>query len=351
MTNATIVNSAERPYKPSWIDRFTNWVGGLPLPWWVFYIGFGFVLILVQMLFLWLEGGLQSEALLPIIIFNGLASPFLLALIHLFDTQAITALNSMRPTLEMTEPELDQFQYKLANMPLGLPLIAGVIMVAVAILLDIFVIAPLRYAALEQLPVFAVVFHILDKSSAFFFGVIIYHTIRQLRLVNTINMHHVRINLFNIGPAQAFSKLTASTAVGLVIGMYVWLLLNPELLTNPISFGFVGSITILALVVFVWPLWGVHRLMEAEKERTLLNIDLRFEDVFTKFNQRIREDDDSALEIINWSISSLDIQHKRIKAIPTWPWKPETARFALTAIALPLILTIIQFFVVQALER
>lgn len=345
MTNARTVNSIEQPYKPSWIDRFINWVERLPILWWVFYLSVGFVLILIQILFLWLDGGLQARVLLPIIIFNGLATPFVLALIHLFDDQAVTALNSMSPTLEMTEQEFDQFQYKLANMPVGPPLIAGVIMVVVAILLDRFAIAPIRYAALEQLPVFGIIFHILDKSSAFLFGVILYHTIRQLRLVNTINLHHVRIRLFNLGPAQAFSRLTASTAVGLVIGMYVWLLLNPELLTNPISFGFVGSITVLAVVAFVWPLWGVHRLMEGEKEKTLHNINLQFEDVFAKFNQRIRDEDYSAIEKLNWTISSLEIQHKRIIAIPTWPWKPETARFALTAIALPLILRVLQFLV------
>jgi hypothetical protein len=295
-----------------------------------------------------LDGGLQAEVLLPIIIFNGLATPFLLALISLFDHQAVTALNSISPTLEMTEPEFDQFQYQLANMPLGLPLIAGVGLVVIAILLDRFAIAPLRYAALELLPNFAIVFHILDKSSAFLFGVFIYHTIRQLRLVNTINLHHIRINLFNLGPSQAFSKLTASTAMGLVIGMYVWMLLNPELLTNPISFGFAGSITILAVVVFVWPLWGIHRLMEIEKDRTLHDINLRFEAVFSRFNQLIRDDDNAAIESLNWTISSLEIQHRRVKSIPTWPWRPETARLALTAIALPLIMTILRFLVERA---
>ena len=85
--------------------------------------------------------------------------------------------------------------------------------------------------------------------------------------------------------------------------------------------------------------------MEGEKEKTLHNINLQFEDVFAKFNQRIRDEDYSAIEKLNWTISSLEIQHKRIIAIPTWPWKPETARFALTAIALPLILRVLQFLV------
>jgi hypothetical protein len=75
----------------------------------------------------------------------------------------------------------------------------------------------------------------IDKSSAFLFGVFVYHTIQQLRLVNSINVNYIRINLFNLRPAQAFSKVTASTAVGLVAGVYGWLLINPELWHSQVS--------------------------------------------------------------------------------------------------------------------
>jgi hypothetical protein len=128
------------------------------------------------------------------------------------------------------------------------------------------------------------------------------------------------------------------------------MLLNPELLADPISLGSVGTLTVLAVAVFVWPLWGVHRLVEMEKARALHEIDLRFEAVFAKFDQRLHDDDYAATERLNGTIASLEIQHQRISAIPTWPWRPETARFALGAIALPLILTIIQFLAVQAFD-
>ena len=68
-------NNSERPYKPSWIDRFTDWVERLPVRSWIFYLGIGTALILVQILFLWLDGGLTAQELLPVIIFNGLATP------------------------------------------------------------------------------------------------------------------------------------------------------------------------------------------------------------------------------------------------------------------------------------
>ena len=220
-------NSNERPYKPSWVDRFTNWVEKLPIPGWVFYVGLGLGLILIQVLFLWLDDGLaETEVLLPVIIFNALLIPYALALIHLLDDQAMAALDSIRSMLETTELEFHGFQYKLSNMPSGATLIAGLTMLVFAILMERLWIAPVRFAALEQLPAFAIVFHIIDKSSAFLFGVFIYHTIRQLRLVNTTCLLHVRISLFNLGPLQAFSKLTASTAVGLVVGVYGWVLIN-----------------------------------------------------------------------------------------------------------------------------
>ena len=164
-------NSKERLYSPSWIDRFTNWVGKLPIRQWVFYVGLGLGLILIQVLFLWLDGGLaRADVLLPVIIFNGLFIPYLLALMHLLDHQAVTALASMRPTLEMTEPEFDEFQYKLSNMPSGATLIAGLVMLVFVILMEQLSIAPDRFAALEQLPIFAIIFHIIDKSPAWRFS-------------------------------------------------------------------------------------------------------------------------------------------------------------------------------------
>jgi hypothetical protein len=340
----------ERPYKPSWIDRFNDWVGNLPVQAWIFYLAFGIGLILVQILFLWLDGGLRAQAILPVLIFNGLATPFLLALIHVLDNQAATALDAMRSSLEMTEPEFDEYRCKVSTMPVLAPLAAGLTLLVLVILMELFSAVPSRYAVLEQLPMFAVVFQIIDKSSAFMYGVMVYHTVRQLRLVTAINSSYLRVSLFNVGPSQAFSRLTASTAMGLTVGVFAWLLINPELLASPVSVGFTAAFTVLAVAVFVWPLLGAHRRMETEKARMLHDIDRHFEAAFSEFNKRLRDGDYSASKRLHETISGLEIEYNRITAIPTWPWRPETARVALTAIALPLILMIIQYFVLKALD-
>lgn len=336
------------PYQPSLIDRFYDWLDSLPHNPRFYYLVSALVLIVVQILFLWLEGGRQERVLLLLIIFNSLAVPLLLAMMQFFDQQAETALTSMEPVLEFSGAELDRYAYDLSNMPAYKPLAAGTILMVLAIIMELAWIEPLAYAVLDELPVFNIVFNIIDKSSAFLYGVFFYHTIRQLRLVNLINTRYARVNLFNLGPLQAFSRLTAATAVGLLIGVYGWLLINPDLLSDPLILGITVLLTLLGVWVFVGPLYGVHGRMVMEKERMLHKIDLEFEALFTKFNRGLQDDDYEAIEPLNMTIASLDIQRKRIAAIPTWPWKPETAQFALTAIATPLVLAVLQFLVKQA---
>ena len=339
-----------RLFEPSWIDRFNNRVGRLPIRSWIFYVSFGLVLIVIQVLILWLEGGLQNFEIIPVIIFNGLFTPFLLGLIHFLDQQAMTSLNTIKPALEIGEADFNQYKFNLSNMPPSLPLIAGMTMLIFVILMEQFLATPARYEVLEDFRIFEVVFFIIDKSSAFLFGAFIYHTIRQLRLVNAINSNAIKVNLFNLGPLQAFSRLTASTAAGLVIGVYGWMLINPDLFSDPAIFGFILVVTILAGTVFLWPLYGAHKLMVAAKEKALNEIDQLSESVYLKFNNGLRDEDYAAIELLNGTISSLDIQRKLIKAIPTWPWKPETAQFVLTAIALPLVLAILRFLIEQAFD-
>ena len=89
--------------------------------------------------------------------------------------------------------------------------------------------------------------------------------------------------------------------------------------------------------------------LEMEKQRMLQTLDLSFDTAFSEFNTGLRDDDHATVERLNGVIASLEIQHKRVQSIPTWPWRPRTVGPLLTAIALPLVLQIIQFFVERAL--
>jgi hypothetical protein len=350
MANTPIENKIkDRPFKPSWIDRFTDWVDRLPLQIWILYLGLGLVLIVFQLIPLWVEDTSQIEVLISVIVFNSMAIPYVLALIHYLDNEAITALEVMKPAIKLSDREFNLLLYKISTMPFLPSLMSGLATLIIMILIEQLWYVPVRYEAFAQLPVLSIIYQAIDKIGVFIAGTFIYHTVHQLGLVDRIFTKHAHIYLFNVKPLYAFSKLTALTTVGLVIGFYGWGFINPDLLTDPISIGIMIFISILAMATFVWPLYGAHRLMEKEKEKLLIELDFRFESAFNMFNQRFDNNDFSGIERVNGIISSLESQHKKIGDIPTWPWRPDMVRFTLTAIAIPLILMILQFFVEQTL--
>ena len=345
------MKSLEPPYKPSWIDRLNRWIANLPINLWLFHFLLGLVLILVQLIFLWVDGGLHATEILPVIVFNSLAVPFLLLLIFLLDQQAVSALDLMKPVLDMTEQEYAEYRYRLSNMPFVAPLLAGLAITVLTVLAPLVSIEPLRYAILDQTPLFSIIYHIIDKTSAFLFGVILYYLVRHLRLVNSIYEDHTHIDLFQLDPLQSLSRVTASTITGLLVFLYAWMLINPELLTDLVLVGIIIIFTIISVSLFLWPLWGIHRIINREKSKVLHEMDFRFEAVALRFNHHLDGGDYDSADRLNGIINSLDIQRKRVSDIPTWPWRSGTTRLILTAIALPLIMMFLQYFILRAIPR
>lgn len=343
--------TAIQHYPPSLIDRLTEWVAERMQAEWAFYAGLGIALVGLQIFFLWLDEGLHFDTLFPVIAYNGLAIAFVLALIQYLDAQAVAALEAMGRALTLDTREAQALGYRIATMPSSPALLAGLGTVALLVATELGGSVPLRYAVLDALPLFTVVYQILDKVGAFCTGVLIYHTVRQLGWVHTTLSSHTQIDLFNPKPLYAFSKLTGSTAIALILAVYGWMLLNPELLASPMGLGGTLALTLLALLVFVWPLLGAHRLMEREKERTLHEVDHLFQSNFASFNQKLQDQDFPALERLNPILASLEIQQTKIKALPTWPWRMETVRSVLAAVVLPLVVRLLQFLADQALPR
>jgi hypothetical protein len=146
-------------------------------------------------------------------------------------------------------------------------------------------------------------------------------------------------------PLYAFSGITALTAVTLAIGAYGWTALNPENLqkVDLVSIGILVLITVLALASFVWPLAGIHRLLGEEKGRLLDETNVRLKATIAELHRQIDEGDLEDVSNLNTALSTLEMERTALKAIPTWPWEPETPRLLITALGLPLGLWIIQY--------
>lgn len=338
-----------QPYAPSWVNRLTAWVARRPWPSWYFYLGVWLVLVFGQISVLWLEGvypigtfGPASSSRAQLFI-PAMISLFL-AMIHFLDRRAVSALETLRPALTANEEEYNQLRYQLTTLPAVPTLLASIAAICIIFLLG--QITGDREGSIEALaasPIAATLLSTVYWIGWWVLGAFVYHTIHQLRVINRIYTECTRVSLFAMSPLYAFSSVTALTAVTLAIATYGWTALNPENLSDPVGITFIFLITVLALAVFAWPLLGTRRLMSKEKAKRLDGVSLRLEAVFSGMHERIDSGEIEELEELNKVVSVLEIERDTLESISTWPWQPETLRFLVTALLLPLLLWVFQY--------
>ena len=346
-------DSQSQVYAPSWINRFAAWVDRLPGPSWLYYLGIGLVLLLVQLVVLWSEGRFAIGTVFPIQVFQAVMMGFIPALIHYLDRRASAALATLRPLLKASDHEYAGLDQRLTTLPPWPTLLAGLAIFALAYLADeaigMLVDRPDVFEAFAISPIAYWLSYVLYRLLWWLFGTLIYHTWHQSRQIHRIYTRHTRINLFRMGPLYAFSAVTALTAVGFVIPPYGFLALNPSLLQDLITVGYMLPITAVALAAFIWPLLGVHRLLGEEKGRWLGEAAQRFEAAIAELHRRMDDGKLEGMDGLNKAMACLEIERKALGGIPTWPWEPETVRLLITALALPLGLWIAQYVLQRAL--
>ena len=344
-------SQAKKPYTQSWVDRLIEAVRRLPVPWWLFYAGLGSAMLLAQAATKW------SDGTYPFLTFNlyhmlwVMTSVYLLAVMHYIDNVAEEALAAFRPALRVNEAEYRDLLYRLTASPALPALLASLIGPAYATV-SLLNTSPERFRLLQlytSLPASAA------DGFAYIVGwavitVFVYRTIHQLRFVNSIYTHHAQIDIFQITPLFAFSRLTARTAVLLVFGVYIHFIATPSLEGSPLAVAILGADVLIALVTFVWPLLGIHRLLDEEKDRLQSENGQQLKATITELHGRIATGELQKMDSLNQAMQSLVIEQNVLDKVPTWPWKPETPRLLFTAILLPIILYVLQLVITGVLQ-
>jgi len=338
-------NSKQWEYAPSGVDQFTTWVGRLPGPSWSYYLGLWLVLLLMQTIVSWVEGAFPVGLINPVQAFMSGVIAFFLALFYYLDERAGAALAILRPALTANEEKYQNLLFRLTTLPRLSAILASLVMLSIALLAEL-INEPYYPEALVSFPISANQFRILFLIGWCLFGAFMYHTTHQLRLINHIYTRYTRVNLFRMKPLYAFSYLSALTAGSLTIIIYGFLIVNPNMDTrDPAILIWVFVFLITALVTFVWPQLGMHRLQDAEQEHCLDEAYLRLQATISELHQHLDDGELERMEDLNFAISSLEIEINALKGIRTWPWEPETLQILITALAFPLGLWVIQFIV------
>jgi hypothetical protein len=357
---AEITAAQARPYAPSWVDRVTDWVRGLRLHYPAVYLIPAVILFAATTVIKWVDGSYQAAYVAgnvdglykfgpfffyPFHIVPELVTFYALALIHYLDDVAKRALKTYCPAMRIDEKEYNELEYKLTTMPalptllwsLGGAVFAALVLLALGYWLPAFMSRLILFTSPAAVAIESGVFILLWSI----WGALIYHTIRQLRLVSDIYNGYTRIDLFNLDPLYAFSWLTARTGIGWVAATYAFILTAPGLMENAITLGIMAFNIVFAVIAFGWPLVGIHRKLEAAKSERLYAANQSFEALSGELRRRTEGGDFARMAEMKDGMEAVARERDVLSQVHTWPWQQETVGGLSTALFLPIIIWVI----------
>ncbi len=341
-TAGSSIASEALAYRASWVDRLIYWIKRLPIPSWLFYLGvFSIITIYINIGF-WVNGYNQISLHDSMFLFRimGIYPISLLAAIHYIDNTARRSFDDFQPALGKSETENAQLRYELTTMPSPPCWIATLIGTAFTLL----VVFLADYKTLIKISPFAFGGYLIASIFGFsLMWVMVYHTVRQLRMVSRIHGSATKINLLHFGPLYAFSRLCAVTGLFFILVLYFDLVFNPYTLTNPgLLFLNVLILPLTAIACFILPIEGMHRRLVVEKHLLQREVNQRLETSMNHLYLQVDSGDMREADAMNKTINSLIATRDLISKIQTWPWKPETSAVFFSALTLPIIVFLIQ---------
>jgi hypothetical protein len=316
----------------------------LPLPVWAFYAGLLIVLYLLYSAVKWADGVYPAGTFyLFHVTIVGLIV-YTLAGAHYLSRFAGRVMDTFRPLLKDAR-DYPRLRYELTHSSWRgslLASLAGGVWATSGLLFAI----PQEYWTGRRmfLPgvsyVFDALFYVLLWAVV---GAALHQTVHQLRVVSGIYTDHARIDLFKRGPLYEFSQLTARGGVINIAGAYAWFATDPASLPLSVpSLVVVLVFVCVALAAFVQPLQGLHRLLIREKQVRLDQNGRQLEAIATRLHEDVSNGELDDMPKLESAMSGLVAERGVLEKLRTWPWEPETARWLLTAILLPLILLFLQ---------
>jgi hypothetical protein len=333
------------PYSASFIDILIKKIDRFPFRAWLFYVIAYLLLILLIHLAAWVSGIAPHGS----IDFFALQLPIWLVLplafIDYLDRVARQALKKFRPALEIDDAEFGLLSYQLSTMPTKpIWILAGVgSLLAVGILVN----SPEILHPFSSTIFGVVILLAIGLPAGWFGSSFMYHTARQLRLVNMLYERIEAINLFDLAPIHAFSILTARSGILLIAWIGLATVLNTVLERGggPSDFilaVFATLISALAIATFAIPLWGIHERLVSEKERIEADNNRRVVAALFELHRRMDESDFEDMGSFRKGISGLLSFRAELGAVSTWPWQPATLRGLLSIVFLPIFIWTIQ---------
>jgi len=343
-----VVEGVVPPYAPSWIDSLDSWIESRPGPSWVVYV----VLIGIFVLFAIVEpslDGATDPAVWATALFWGIVVPLTLWLFHHLKDVAGSAFDVFRPALAIAEDEAWRMRYVLTVTPARVALV--ILLANLVFTLVYYFVDPASAAVVGLSPIGMVLRFVSEVLFGALLLTLFLQSGRQLRSVVRTHAAATRVDLFRPSPLYAFSVLTARTAIVIALLTIIPALvgvagttLSTTVVVVLVPWMIAG--VILAGLVFVVPLRGMHLRIVMEKRRLQTDVGGRIESTMGAIHERIDDGDAKAAGEFQNVMQVLVMERDLVDKLPTLPWRPGTAGAVVSAVVAPLAL----FVVTQLLE-
>ncbi len=313
-------------------------------------------------------GAYSERGFYPWHIFLALQPLIALVTMYYLDKVAIAALTRFEPIMKSGSTVVFENRYRLTTLPARPALITtfgGVVVYFILFGPSFYPSSPstesattsgLEMFGLSASPLSLAAFLVTLVMMWALIGVLVYHTIHQLGVVRRLLASDLDFNPFQPEPLYAFSTLTGSTAVLLLLNSYGWLW---WILAGPARSGGTNLFpallvtiffAVLSLMIFVWPLWGAHQILRRSKRQALdKNTDL-YSSAAGEVHQMVAARQVENIDDWQKALVALDLERAQIEKLPTWPWRPEALRGLIAAILLPTVIWLIQRFLDSLLD-
>ena len=327
-----------KPFKSSWIDYLVNRIENLPGPPWVFYLGLFLVTGLLNNVALWVEGALKPGEFDTLFSFAAIYNIYGIGAYHHLTRVAANSLHDLYPALDNTKRKENELAYRMTNLPAGW----GWLALIVGSTLGFFDAFGSQYdLSLSSKGIF-IYFGIFEAFSYSSFIALMFLTARQLFRVIKLHRQVHDIDLFNLAPLRAFSRLTATAGFAVFFLGALSALVYSES-TDPSLLVFYSGIVILGILIFFMPLLSMRNRINKEKKQKLLETDQRTRHILEEVKQSVQSGELSKMGELNTTLSVLEKEKSILKGISSYPWDPGTLKSFISTILLPLLLWLIRY--------
>jgi hypothetical protein len=318
------------------VDRAFGWLEGLPGSAVAWIIVAAVVLGLVGHLATWLSGETPIGEPRLEFVFPLPFLAFFLSLIVVLDSVARSAFDEFRASLDETDETIGRLRADLTSIP-DIP---AAIAIVISIVINQAPTASTGGGGPAEPPVTGFVLAAFWLITISALGLVLLHTLRQLRQVRRLLARVARVDLLAPGPINAFSRLTAATAGGILTIGVLFAVVDSS---DPTSFnlGVEVLFALIAVAFFVLPLRGTHGRLSAERGRLLGVVNARLRLTLDRIHGMVDANDLGRADELQKTESALLAERDLYLHLSTWPWSTGTFRALASAVMLPILIGIV----------